>query len=427
MYIYVVQPGDTIYTIANAHGVSPERLLLENDIKYPNNLTVGEALVIIQPTRTYIVQEGDTLESIALSQQTDIMELLRNNPVLSNRDLYIDEELVINYTDKKTAAIETNGFAFPFIDISILRKTLPYLTYLTIYAYQVTHDGSLIEVDDTEIIQMARNYRVAPIMYITTLMDRNNIDTEIAHLLVSNMELQNAFIDNVLLTLQNKNYYGVNMDTPYIQPLDSQLYVKFIETLTKRLNSKGFSVTVTIAPSIFEAATGITYKGIDYAGLSQAANTVLYQLTYEWKSPHYLPISILPFDTVLHALTEAAAQFSPLKTILGITNIGYVWEFPYFSAITEANFINYHSAIELANDTGSAIQLNAPSHSAYFRYIEDTREYMAWFKDIRAISSLIAYSQELDMRGISIWNIMYFLTNIWLFINAQFEIRKILL
>ncbi len=32
MQIYLVQPGDTIYSIANAHSVSPERLSLENDI-----------------------------------------------------------------------------------------------------------------------------------------------------------------------------------------------------------------------------------------------------------------------------------------------------------------------------------------------------------------------------------------------------------
>ncbi|WP_313130305.1 LysM peptidoglycan-binding domain-containing protein [Anaerocolumna sp.] len=426
MYIYIVQPGDTLYTIANAHGVSPERLALENDIQYSSNLVPGEALVIIQPSRTYIVQEGDTLESIALSQQIDIMELLRNNPSISDRGLYMDEELVISYAETKTAAIEVNGFTYPFVDRNILKKTLPYLTYLTIYSYQFTRDGNLIETDDMEIIRIARSYGVAPIMYITTVKDENNIDTEIAHILVSDTELQNKFIENIIVTLQTKGYYGINMDTPYIQPLDRELYVTFIETLTRRLNNEGFFVTVTVAPSLFEAATGITYTGVDFVGLSQAANTILYQLTYEWKYPYYLPISILPFDAVLHTLSETVAQFSPSSCILGITNIGFVWEFPYFSAITEANFINYHSAIELAYDTNSVIELNAPSRSAYFHYIENAKEYMAWFKDSRAIYSLIAYSQELGMRGISIWNIMSFITNIWLLIHVQFEIKKVL-
>lgn len=427
MQIYIVQPGDTIYSIANAHSVSPERLSLENDIPFPYNLVVGEALVIIQPNRTYIVQEGDTLKSISLSQQIDIMELLRNNPSISDRNLYTGEELVISYADKKSGAIETNEFTYSFINMSILRKTLPYLTYLTIYSYEYNQDGSLIEIEDTEIIQVAKSYGVAPIMYITTPSNGDNIDTEIAHIYVSHMEIQNRFIDNILLTLQTKGYSGINMDTPYIQPPDRQLYVNFIETLTNRLNREGFSVTVTVAPSLFEAATGITYSGIDYTGLSNAANAVLYQLTYEWKYPYYLPISILPLDAVLHTLREAVAQFSPPKCILGITNIGFVFEFPYFAAITEANFINYRSAIELANNTNSKIEFNEPSHSAYFHYIVNAKEYMAWFKDSRAINSLISYSQELGMRGISMWNIMYFVTNIWLLINAQFEIQKVLL
>ncbi len=385
MQIYIVQPGDTIYSIANAHSVSPERLSLENDIPFPYNLVVGEALVIIQPNRTYIVQEGDTLKSISLSQQIDIMELLRNNPSISDGNLYTGEELVISYADKRTGEIETNGFTYPFIDMSILRKTLPYLTYLTIYSYQYNRDGSLIEIEDTEIIQAAKSYGVAPIMYITTPTSGDNIDTEIAHIFVSHMEIQNRFIDTILLTLQIKGYSGINMDTPYIQPPDRQLYVDFIKTLTNRLNREGYSVTVTVAPSLFEAAT------------------------------------------VLHTLRKAVAQFSPPKCILGFTNIGFVFEFPYFAAITEANFVNYRSAIELANNTNSKIEFNEPSHSAYFHYIGNAKEYMAWFKDSRAINSLISNSQELGMRGISIWNIMYFITNIWLLINAQFEIKKILL
>ncbi|WP_073276154.1 LysM peptidoglycan-binding domain-containing protein [Anaerocolumna jejuensis] len=32
MYIHIVQPGDTITTIADSYGVSPERIAAENDI-----------------------------------------------------------------------------------------------------------------------------------------------------------------------------------------------------------------------------------------------------------------------------------------------------------------------------------------------------------------------------------------------------------
>ena len=427
MYIYIVQPGDTIASIANAYGVSPERLALENDLSEPANLTLGEALLILQPSITYIVQRGDTLESISLSQQTDILELLRNNPWVSDRGLYIGEEIVIRYADTRTATIEINGFTYPFIDKEVLIKALPYLTYLSVYAYQVTRNGSLMGIDDSEVVRLARSYGVAPIMFITATPEGNSVDTEIAHILITNMEVQKAFIDNLLLTLGNKGYYGINIDTPYIQPLDRQPYVEFINTVTKRLNQEGYMVSITIAPSTFEAATGITYEGVDYIGLSRAANSVLYQLTYEWKAPSTLPISVLPFDAVLNTINKAVIQLTPQKSILGFTIIGYLWEFPYFAAITAANFINYFSAIELANDTGSVIQFNDPSQTSYFRYIEDNKEYIAWFKDIRTLRLFISYAQNLGMQGFSVWNVMYFITNTWLLINSQYDIKKLVI
>lgn len=425
MNIHVVQPGDTIYSIANNYGVSPERLSLENDIIDPNNLIIGEALVIIQPSQIYIVQEGDSLESIAKTHGTDIMELLRNNPNISNRELYIGEEIVISYISTKTETIETNGFAYPFIDRSILRKTLPYLTYLTIYTYQFTRNGSLIEIDDSEIIQISKEYGVAPVMYLTASYNGINIDTDIAHILISNTQVQNTLIDNILSVLRNKGYYGINVDTPYIQPLDRQPYVDFIANITKRLNSEGFLVSVTIAPSTFEVSTGIIYTGVDYAGLSQAANSILYQLTYAWRYPHSLPISVLPFDRVIETLYNAITLIPPEKCALGISNIGYIGEFPFFASIINVNFISYRSAIELAHNTGSIIQFNEPSYSSYYRYMDNEREYMAWFLDNRGIYPMIEYSGELGLQGLSIWNIMYFITNTWLLIQTQSIIKKI--
>ncbi|MGN6712781.1 LysM peptidoglycan-binding domain-containing protein [Anaerocolumna jejuensis] len=425
MYIHIVQPGDTITTIADSYGVSPERIAAENDISNPYKLAIGEALVILQPDKTYNVQKGDTLESIAKSQGTDVMELLRNNPNTSNRELYTGEELVISYADKRTAAVRTNGFAYSFIDRRTLEKTLPYLTYLTIYSYRITENGGLTEVDDSEIIQMARAYRVAPIMFITASNEGSSVNTDIAHTLISNTEIQTAFTNNILDNLHRKGYYGINIDTPFVQPQDRQAYVKFIAKITERLNSEGFFVTVTIAPSTFEVSTGIIYEGIDYTGLSQAANNVLYQLTYVWRYPHSLPISILPFDAIIQTLDKALMLISPEKFVLGFSNVGYLWEFPFFSAIINVNFINYNSAIELANDTGSSILFNEPSRSSYFKFIDSGLEYMAWLKDIRALYPMLEYAQSNELQGISLWNIMYFITNTWLVVNALYVIEKI--
>ncbi len=426
MNIHIVQPGDTVYTIADYYGISPERLVIENDIEDPDNLVIGEALVIIRPAQTYIVQEGDSLESIAKAQAVDIMELLRNNPNISGRELFVGEELVIRYEGERTGTIKTNGFVYPFVDKEILRKTLPYLTYLTIYSYDITQTGNLIDIDDTEIIRIAKEYKVAPIMFITAPIEETGVDTNIVHTLISDIEIQNTFINSILYVLRSKGYLGININTPFIQPQDRYSYVELIGTIRKRLNSEGFTETVTIAPSTFEVSTGLIYGGVDYTGLSQAADDVLYLLTYAWRFQNNLPISTLPFNVVLQTLRNAIRLIPPEKCMLGISNVGYLWEFPYFAAIINANFLNYNSAIRLARDTGSVIEFNQPSHSSYFQYVDNEHEYMAWFKDARSLYPWIAYSQVYGLQGVAVWNITYFVAYLWLLINAEYVIKKIL-
>ena len=47
MIIYVVKKGDTIYKIANEYGVSAEKIIELNELENPDNLVVGQTIVII--------------------------------------------------------------------------------------------------------------------------------------------------------------------------------------------------------------------------------------------------------------------------------------------------------------------------------------------------------------------------------------------
>lgn len=71
MNIHVVQPGDTLSSIAINYGVSEAKLLQDNELINPDNvcppgtLIPGQTIVIVYPVQTYEVQPGDTLDGIA--------------------------------------------------------------------------------------------------------------------------------------------------------------------------------------------------------------------------------------------------------------------------------------------------------------------------------------------------------------------------
>ena len=59
MLIHTVKRGETLYSIANLYGVSPELLALNNDIT--GTLVVGDDLVILFPKQTHTVTQGETI------------------------------------------------------------------------------------------------------------------------------------------------------------------------------------------------------------------------------------------------------------------------------------------------------------------------------------------------------------------------------
>ncbi|WP_313257650.1 LysM peptidoglycan-binding domain-containing protein, partial [Lacrimispora sp.] len=232
MIIHVVQPGETIYSISEYYKIPVERLILENGITNPDNLAIGQTIVIVQPETLYTVQAGDTLESIAEQHGVSPMELLRNNPYLSDREfLYTGETIVINYQTNKLRTIATSGYTFSYIDKSVLIKTLPFLSYLTIFNYRATSEGEIISIaDDVDVIQLAKTYGVAPMMFVSTITEEGTIIREVTHNILNNPTVQDRLIDNVLQMMKTKGYYGVNM---YIEDITSDNINNIVEYIKK--------------------------------------------------------------------------------------------------------------------------------------------------------------------------------------------------
>lgn len=86
---YVVQKGDTLYSIANKLGTTVSELKKENNLT-SNTLQIGEVLRV--PTKeiyeeeenVYVVKKGDTLYSIAMANNTTVDELKKANNLTSN-------------------------------------------------------------------------------------------------------------------------------------------------------------------------------------------------------------------------------------------------------------------------------------------------------------------------------------------------------
>ncbi|WMJ88840.1 LysM peptidoglycan-binding domain-containing protein [Anaerocolumna sp. MB42-C2] len=283
MDIHVVQPGETLGSIANQYGVTQDRLITDNELPNPDNLVVGQSIVVLYTEVTHTVVAGDTLYGIANAYDVTPTQILQNNPWISEAEGLVPGQLVVIRfrKDENLGNLIINGYAYPFIDRTVLRKTLPFLTYLSIFNYGFTPEGELIPPDDEELIQIADDFEVASLMVLAPMDAKGAFSNELAHAMFVNTAGQNQLIQNILTTLGEKGYRGVDIDFEFVLPEDKDLFINFIRNMKNALEPAGYILTVALAPKTSGEQVGLLYQAHDYPTIGGIADLVLL-MTYEW-------------------------------------------------------------------------------------------------------------------------------------------------
>ncbi len=89
--IYIVQPGDSLSTIAAEFNISVNDLLLANNITDPNLLAAGQELIIPEIKRINI---GDSYRIFMRRLQTPRDDFLKMNRIISPSELYIGKPII---------------------------------------------------------------------------------------------------------------------------------------------------------------------------------------------------------------------------------------------------------------------------------------------------------------------------------------------
>ncbi len=431
MIIHTVEQGDSIYSIAREYGVPPSRIITDNMLTSPASLVPGQTLVILFPTLTHTVRGGETLYSIAEDFGVDLLTLYRNNPSLDGTPtVFPGQVLNILYEAPPLGEITTLGYVYPFIERSVLRRTLPYLTYLSIFTYGITDEGDLIppEGGDSELISIAREYGTVPLMMLTSLNSEGYFSNELAARILSDDALQDRVIAETVRIMESAGYGGVDVDFEYVSPDVRDRYAEFIRKL-KAAAGEDFVVFVSLAPKNSAEQRGLLYEGHDYPALGAAADYVLL-MTYEWGYTYGPPLAVAPIDQVRRVLDYGTSVIPPEKIQLGVPNYGYDWPLPYVRGESRADSISNVEAVDIARRRGVPISFDEESMAPTFSYFDrpstyaDAVEHEVWFEDARSIDAKLRLITEYGLNGASVWNVMRYFPQMWLLVNQLFSIRR---
>ena len=424
--IYTVKSGDSLYKIAREFGVTIDEIVNANGLNRPNDLSIGQNLFIPterNSTETYTVTSGDTMYKIALRLGTTLDELIRANPQISNPNI-IQIGQIINIPNTKPT-IEVNGYAIAGINLETLNKTLPYLTYLSLFSYQALPNGNLTTLYEQDRIDTALSQSVAPIMVVTNIGSSGGFDSDLANGILNNQEIQTKFINNIIAILNDKNYAGVDIDFEYLYPQDRASYIQFLTNLKSSLSGSNKTLSVAVAPKYRDNQEGLLYEAHDYRAIGEIADRVII-MTYEWGYVYGEPMAISPYREVDAVLSYAVTRIPSEKILMGMPNYAYDWRTPWNQGDT-ANTITNNTALELALNNGAQIQFDNSAQAPYFTYVDsDGSNRIVWFEDARSIDARLNLVTKYNLAGVSYWTINNFFPVNWTVLSSKFNIKKVI-
>ena len=311
MEIYVVQPRDTIDIIASTYGVDINTLIYDNQLIYPYELAVGQALLIRNG-------QGD-----------------------------------------RTMEIVSNGYAYPFISRWVLNNTLPFLSELSVFSYGFTEEGVLVPpiLDDIWMIDEALENSTIPILTLTPFGEDGNFNNNLISDIVQNPVARDNLINNLLVVMDEKNFEGLDIDFEFIKAEDRDLFTEFVRVCTEKMHEAGYQVSVALAPKTSATQRGLLYEGKDYRALGAIADHVLV-MTYEWGYTYGPPMAVAPLNQVRRVIEYAVTEIPPEKISMGIPNYGYDWALPYERGVTRARTIGNVEAVRIAVNQGVQIHFD---------------------------------------------------------------------
>jgi spore germination protein len=425
LQIHVVRPGDNIYRIAQRYSVAPNELIRSNQVPNPNNLVVGQTLVIPIWGSYHFVRPGESLFQIGRQHNVTVPEILRINRIPNPNSIY--PGLRIYIPQKPRPTVDVGAYVDPLMTgtrtAGEVDKVADHLTFLNVFKYAVNRDGSLTPVTDQPAINAAYRHRAIPLMVLTNF-EAGTFSTELATTIFSSPPLQEKVLNEAIRVMDQKGYRGLDFDFEYLGAQNREPYNEFLRRARAKLKPKGYFISAALAPKTSGTQVGVLYQGHDYPAHGQIDDFIFF-MTYEWGWSGGPPLAVSPLNEVRKVMDYAVSVVPRNKIIMGMPLYGYDWTLPYVPGGKFAESIDPQEAITRAAKYGVNIQYDPVSQAPHYNYTDEQgRRHEVWFEDARSVQAKFNLVKELGIRGFYYWVLGNEFPQNWLLVDDNFVVRK---
>ncbi len=290
-----------------------------NGLTEPYRLAVGQAILILRPESLYTVQPGDTVFSIAQKFSLTQNGLYRLNPGLSSQErLYPGQVLVTSIEDRPTEKRRfwdmrtlgrTNGRCAGFFPTPI--RFVP-------FTYGFTEAGELVEPDDEGLLALAKEFGAKTLLHLSTLTEQGSFSAQRAGAVLGDDAARGALIQNTVRVMR-KRALRAWMWTLSIWGGRAS-YAAFCGSFGKLSTRRAAISWRRLRPKTSDDQPGVLYEGHDYAAIGQETDKILL-MTYEWGFTYGPPMAVAPLNAVERVVQYAVSRIEAGKLLLGFSQL----------------------------------------------------------------------------------------------------------
>lgn len=356
----------------------------------------------------YIVRPGDSLREIARQYGVSVEELARKNQLDGVSRLIPNMALVVPGRERPCRPeILVGGCAYPNTPDTVLRETLPYLSFLCPFSSRLTPDGSLIPLRDTRLVRAAMESGAAPFLTVTNLGDNGGFSSDTAHALFTDQAAQEAAFASLLAALDEGGFAGVNFHMQYVYPFDREGYSRFVRRAAELLHARGYYLCTTLAPRESAGQEGLLYSAHDYAAHASFADWVIL-MTCEWGYTYSAPQAVSPVNRIRRVLDYALTAIPASKLVMTLSNYGYRWRLPWRQGDAAA-VIGNAAAMAMAISVRAELKYDSNAEAPFFTYTDAVgQRSVVFFEDARSVRARLALVAEYALAGLAWWTVSPF-------------------
>lgn len=411
MIIYTVKSGENEADIAAKHNISIRRLSADNGLFPRLSVTEGQNLIISSPVSTYNPSSTDTTESIAKGFSIDKDKLLQSNPeLLEGRRLNSGDEIGVDYGEYKFGKIKVMASLKPITDKGLLKKIMPYLTYVSLRSCILRADGSLYMQNDEDVRSIAREYKAAPILEI----QRTEYRSECWWNVIENVDNITRTAHNIKRAVLSNGYSGVNLNFGEIPKNKFDNYVELVSTLKAIFDPWNIQIVSSIPES--------TVISEDIETLCDSADvTALFPKSFK----HDI-MDVFEIEDIVNLECEVT---EPSGLALCVPMSALDSTFSSDGKLLREEKLSTSQAVRLAMERKAIIKYDEASCLSEYEYLDLERgellRHKVQFQGLDGLYEILCVAKEIGVGVLNIFNADKYYTPFWKMLAILYDIEKI--